>query len=57
MVGDMWSDLEAGKNADCKTILVRTGYDRENEKCNEITCAHVANDLYEAVEYILILSQ
>ncbi|MCU0704236.1 MAG: HAD family hydrolase [Fimbriiglobus sp.] len=26
MVGDRWSDLEAGATAGCQTILVRTGY-------------------------------
>ena len=57
MVGDRWSDIETGKNTDCKTIFVRSGYDREIEKYNEIKCDHVANDLYEAVEYILFLSQ
>ena len=25
MIGDKWSDIEAGRNAGCKTIMVRTG--------------------------------
>lgn len=32
MVGDKLSDLEAGRNAGCETILVRTGNGRETEK-------------------------
>ncbi len=56
MVGDRWSDIEAAKRVECKTILVRTGYDSQKLKGNEIICDYVANDLYEAVEYILFLS-
>lgn len=56
MVGDRWSDIEAGKRAECKTVLMRTGYNLEKLKGNGITCDYVANDLYDAVEYILSLS-
>lgn len=31
MVGDAWSDIGAGKNAGCKTALVRTGKGRATE--------------------------
>ncbi|KAB2946554.1 MAG: putative HAD-hydrolase [Candidatus Methanoperedens nitroreducens] len=55
MVGDRMSDIEAGKRAECKTILVRTGYNSGQSKENEIICDYVANDLYNAVEYILSL--
>lgn len=57
MVGDRWSDIEAGKKVECKTIIMRTGYNLEKLKSNEITCDYVANNLYDAVEYILSLSQ
>ena len=30
MVGDRWSDIEAGRRAGCRTILVGTGYGEEN---------------------------
>ncbi|VVB95767.1 Glyceraldehyde 3-phosphate phosphatase [uncultured archaeon] len=53
MIGDRWSDIEAGKRAECKTVMVRTGYNLEKLKDNEITCDYVANDLFDAVEYIL----
>ena len=56
MVGDKWSDIEAGKSAGCKTVMVRTGHGVEELECNEIECDCVANDLYDAVEYILYLS-
>ena len=57
MVGDRWSDIEAGKKVECKTILVKTGYDSQNLRRNEITCDYIANDLYDAIEHILFLSQ
>jgi len=31
MIGDSISDLEAGRRAGCRTILVRSGYGRETE--------------------------
>jgi len=57
VVGDRWSDIEAGKKVECKTILVKTGYDSQNLRSNEITCDYIADDLYDAVEHILFLSQ
>ena len=30
MVGDRWSDIEAGRRAGCRTILVGAGYGEEN---------------------------
>lgn len=56
MVGDRWSDIEAGKRAECKTIMVKTGYNLEKLKGNDITCDYVADDLHNAVEYVLFLS-
>jgi D-glycero-D-manno-heptose 1,7-bisphosphate phosphatase len=32
-VGDKISDLEAGRNAGMRTLLVRTGYGRADERC------------------------
>jgi D-glycero-D-manno-heptose 1,7-bisphosphate phosphatase len=57
MVGDKLSDIEAGERAGCKTILVRTGYGTEELKRNRIDCNHIADNIYDAVEYILGLSQ
>lgn len=56
IVGDKLSDIEAGKRAGCKTIMVRTGYGVEELKSNEFDCDYVANDLYDAVQHILYLS-
>lgn len=32
MVGDRWRDVEAGKNAGCKTIWINAGYDEPRPK-------------------------
>ncbi|MGA8849131.1 MAG: D-glycero-beta-D-manno-heptose 1,7-bisphosphate 7-phosphatase [Dehalococcoidia bacterium] len=53
MVGDKLSDVEAGKRAGCKTIMVKTGQGVEELKKNEIVCDYVAKDLYNAVQHIL----
>ena len=55
IVGDRWSDIEAGKNTGCKTILVKTGSGIKSLKSNKITCDYIANDLYDAAEHILSL--
>jgi D-glycero-D-manno-heptose 1,7-bisphosphate phosphatase len=49
MVGDRWRDVEAGKAAGCRTVLVEMGY-REALKTPP---DHVAADLEEAVRKIL----
>ena len=53
LVGDKLSDIEAGKRARCKTIIVKTGHAVDELKSNQIECDYVANDLYDAVEHIL----
>ncbi|MCX5750060.1 MAG: D-glycero-beta-D-manno-heptose 1,7-bisphosphate 7-phosphatase [Candidatus Saganbacteria bacterium] len=56
MIGDRVSDIEAGKNAGCKTILTLTGYGKEEQKAlheKQITPDHVAKDLLEAVKWVL----
>ncbi len=55
MVGDKFTDLETGKNAGCKTVLVLTGYGREemeNKGAWEFTPDFIAEDLYEAAKWI-----
>lgn len=49
-IGDKKSDIECGRRAGVKTILVRTGYGRQTE---EGLADFVARDLTEAVEMIL----
>jgi D-glycero-D-manno-heptose 1,7-bisphosphate phosphatase len=49
-VGDKNSDLECGRNAGVKTILVRTGYGKET---NPALADYVAQDLGEAANLVL----
>ena len=56
IIGDKLSDLEAGWNAGCRSILVLTGYGREVRKQLSVSEAgrvgYVAKDLADAVEWI-----
>jgi D-glycero-D-manno-heptose 1,7-bisphosphate phosphatase len=48
MVGDRWRDIEAGKRAGCRTILIDYGYlDRQAPPSD-----HVAASLFAAAEWI-----
>jgi histidinol-phosphate phosphatase family protein len=49
-VGDRTSDVECGRNAGMRTILVETGYGTKHTECGPDYSAH---DLAEAVEIIL----
>ena len=49
MVGDRWRDVEAGRAAGCRTVLVEMGY-RESLRSPP---DHVADGLREAVRWIL----
>jgi len=53
MIGDKSIDLEAGKRAGCRTILVKTGYGHEEIQRSQIECGYIADDLCDAAEYIL----
>ncbi len=54
MIGDKLVDMEAGRLAGCRTILVRTGYGADEEA--DLTAgSEVCDDLLEAVR--LLLSQ
>ncbi len=44
MIGDGWKDMEAGKSAGCKCILIDAGYNRD------VACDIRVDELYEAVE-------
>ncbi|WPD24641.1 MAG: D-glycero-beta-D-manno-heptose 1,7-bisphosphate 7-phosphatase [Candidatus Electrothrix scaldis] len=60
MVGDRWSDLKCGARVGATSILVLTGYGRGDLEYispqQEIQPAKVAEDLLEAVEWILAQS-
>ena len=54
VVGDKWSDIEAGKAAGCKTVMVMTGHGKDETSKKQGSANYIAQDLYEAVEqYIL----
>ena len=53
MIGDRIGDINAGNNAGCKTILVKTGY-AGREKFNDAVPMFEADDLYEAVVKIIL---
>ncbi|MEW6481466.1 MAG: D-glycero-beta-D-manno-heptose 1,7-bisphosphate 7-phosphatase [bacterium] len=56
MIGDKLQDIEAGKRANCKTILVLTGYgkkmleEKDNWHCKP---DFIANNLHQAINLIL----
>jgi D-glycero-D-manno-heptose 1,7-bisphosphate phosphatase len=55
-VGDKASDLEAGRRAACRTVLVRTGYGEQTWAgwAEDFQPDYVAADLAGAVEWILM---
>ncbi|HIQ05764.1 MAG TPA: HAD family hydrolase [Anaerolineae bacterium] len=57
IVGDSWSDLEAGRRAGIRTVLVLTGYGERNHGQRRdqwpLQPDHVALDLGTAVDWIL----
>lgn len=52
LIGDKTSDIKAGENIGCKTILVKTGKGG-NDKRFEVKPDFIAKDLYEAAEWIV----
>jgi len=53
MIGDKITDIEAGDNVGCKTIMVMTGYGKENVNIKTNKSYHVAENLYDAVKFII----
>jgi D,D-heptose 1,7-bisphosphate phosphatase len=56
MVGDRFTDIRAAKAAGCKAVLVRTGHagaDQDTQNPHDCVPDHVADDLPQAVAYIL----
>ena len=60
MIGDSVRDIACARNAGCgRAILVRTGYGIEAEKRltrEGISADYIANDLYDAVRWIIRIS-
>ncbi len=61
IIGDKITDLEAGKGAGCSTILVRTGYGRQEEARIDsqklIIADYIADDLWEAARKIIEIKE
>ena len=55
MIGDILDDIEAGRRAGCRTILLDAGSETEWRMSRERLPHHVAEDLEEAAELILAL--
>ena len=55
MVGDKWLDIQAGRGAGARTILVRTGggADEERHPAAGVTADAVVDNLAAAVGWIL----
>jgi len=51
-IGDKTTDIQTGKNALCKTILVETGYSGK-DSTYDVESDFVARDLLEAVKFIV----
>jgi D-glycero-D-manno-heptose 1,7-bisphosphate phosphatase len=52
MVGDRWSDIEAGRAAGCTTVLIDRGYGERTAESPD----HIATDLLSAVPWIVASS-
>jgi len=52
VIGDKTDDIEMGRRAGCKTLLVRTGK-AGKDRHFKVTPTHIAKNLLEGVEYIL----
>lgn len=50
MVGDRWRDIEAGRNAGCRTVFINRAYDERKAEAPD----HIASSLYAAVPWILV---
>lgn len=59
MIGDTAKDMIAGKRAGCRTILVLTGYGKDelNGVPGEFAPAFVAKDLFTATNWLLLHNQ
>lgn len=55
VIGDKPCDIELGRNAGARTILVRTGYGREHEDAG-LQADFIADNLVDAANYILTMT-
>lgn len=52
IVGDKSSDILAGQTAGVRTVLVKTGYAGKEQGTVPVKPDHIADNLYDAVQYI-----
>jgi D-glycero-D-manno-heptose 1,7-bisphosphate phosphatase len=59
LVGDKFTDIQAGNLASCKTVLVQTGYGAEESKMQQdkIKLDRIASNLVDSIDWILIQSR
>ena len=53
MIGDHPSDIELGKNANCKTIYLLTGHGEKHKEGLKTKPDFIANNILEAAQWIL----
>lgn len=53
MVGDRWRDIEAGRNAGCKTVLIERAYREPRAEAPD----HTAHSLLDTVPWIIACSR
>ncbi|MCL5291373.1 MAG: D-glycero-beta-D-manno-heptose 1,7-bisphosphate 7-phosphatase [Actinobacteria bacterium] len=53
MIGDTVKDVETGQKAGCRSILVLTGYGREEQDKLKVEPDYIADDLMTAADWIL----
>jgi len=54
IIGDRYVDIQAGKNVECKTVLVQTGYAGDDKVTFGIESDFVFSDLKAAVQSIIL---
>lgn len=54
LVGDKWSDIEAGRSVGCKTILVKTGHGLQEFENKKYAVDYIAADLLDAVQNFIL---
>jgi D-glycero-D-manno-heptose 1,7-bisphosphate phosphatase len=54
VVGDKWSDIEAGSAAGCKTVLVLTGHGKGEFDKEHRSADYIATDLFDAVTHYIL---
>lgn len=57
LVGDKWTDIEAGNSVGCKTILVLTGHGKNEYERGRGNVCGIAKDLLTAVKTYIISSE